>query len=501
MKSIRRIFSIAALALCALSMSYATTYFVNASAGNNANSGTVSGTAFKTITHAISVATSTDVINVAAGTYNTALGEVFPLVMVSGVTLTGSAGAATTIIDATGDSSRVFICDGNSASTIIQGFTITGGFSINYSSAGQVAKGGGIYITNNSQTIIQNNIITRNTARGYDFFMAGAGAINGGSCYGGGVFVNSGSPTIQNNVISYNVAKGGGGQDFRGGWSGNGSSGGDAEGGGIHAGFGGSGVSTLINNTFYGNQAIGGRGGSSNSLNAGNGGNATAGALDAGSDAIVRNNIFCNDSAIAGIHGGGAGGTNGTETDGALTSYTAGNLSYNLYYNNSAATNPNGATLGSNNILSDPLFISATNFHLQAASPARKAGTVAGAPTTDFDGTARTNPPAIGAYDGSVPSSVDVGEIVAPKVFKLAQNYPNPFNPSTTIEYSLAAAEVVSLRVYDVLGREVATLVNAREESGNHAVRLDGSELSSGNYYYIFRAGSVMLTKQMLLLK
>ena len=72
MKSIRRIFSIAALALCALSMSYATTYFVNASAGNNANNGTASGTAFKTITHAISVATSTDVINVAAGTYNTA---------------------------------------------------------------------------------------------------------------------------------------------------------------------------------------------------------------------------------------------------------------------------------------------------------------------------------------------------------------------------------------------------------------------------------------------
>lgn len=499
MKMVHRIFSIAAVAVCALSMSYASTYYVNASTGLDGNNGTSSGTAFKTITHALSVAANTDVINVAAGTYNKVLGETFPLNMVSGVTLTGTSRALTTIINATGDSNRVFICSANSATTIIQGFTITGGFNINYSSAGQVGKGGGIYITNASQTVIQNNIITSNTVRGYDFFMAGAGALNGGSCYGGGIYIDDGTPTIRNNVISNNVAMAGGGQDFRGGWSGNGSAGGDADAGGIYAE--NVGASMIINNTFYGNQAIGGHGGSSNSLNAGNGGNAISGALDAGSNAIVKNNIFSNNSAIGGTHGGGAGGSNGTESNGAITSYTAANLSYNLYFNNSATTNPNGGTLGSNNIFSDPLFISSTDFHLQALSPARMAGTAAGAPTTDFDGTTRTYPPAIGAYDGSVPSSVNGGNIIVPKVFELLQNYPNPFNPSTTIEYSLASSGLVSVRVYDILGREVALLVNERQEAGTYSVRLDASKLPSGFYCCTLSAGTSVSTKKMLLLK
>jgi Secretion system C-terminal sorting domain len=496
-------FSIATAAVCALSMSYASTYFVNASTGNDTtNNGTASGSAFKTITHALSVTGNADVISVAAGTYNKTLGETFPLNMVSGVTLSGTAGPLTTIIDATGDSSRVFVCTGNSATTIIEGFTITGGFSINYSSGGQVGKGGGIYITNNSQTVIQNNIITRNTARGYDFFMAGAGALNGGSCYGGGIYIDAGAPTIRNNVISYNVATAGGGQDFRGGWSGNGSSGGDADGGGIYAVFGG--ATTIINNTFYGNQAIGGRGGASNSLNAGDGGNAKSGALDAGSNAIVKNNIFSNNSAVGGTHGGGAGGSNGTATDGALTSYTAGNLSYNLYYKNSALSDSDGATLGTNNILGiDPLFVSATNFHFSStSSPAYHAGTPAGAPTTDLDGTTRSvTTPSIGAYEGTVPLSVDAGNIITPRGFELAQNYPNPFNPSTTIGYSLASSELVSVRVYDVLGREVMALVNERQEAGTYSVRLDASTLSSGIYYYRLNAGSSVSSKKMLLLK
>ena len=104
-----------------------------------------------------------------------------------------------------------------------------------------------------------------------------------------------------------------------------------------------------------------------------------------------------------------------------------------------------------------------------------------------------------GAFKYSQSIETEVG--AAPKAFGLSQNYPNPFNPSTTIEYSLAVSGLVSLRVYDVLGREVKTLVNERQETGTYSVRLDGSTLSSGIYYYSLNAGAPIATKKMLLLK
>jgi hypothetical protein len=97
--------------------------------------------------------------------------------------------------------------------------------------------------------------------------------------------------------------------------------------------------------------------------------------------------------------------------------------------------------------------------------------------------------------------SVEVEVGVAPKAFGLSQNYPNPFNPSTTIEYSLVASGLVSVRVYDVLGREVASLVDERQEAGRYSVRLDASKLSSGFYYYTLSAGASVSTRKMLLLK
>lgn len=503
MKMVHRIFLIAAAAVCSLSMSYASTYFVNASTGNDANNGTASGTAFKTITHALSVAANTDVVNVAAGTYSKTLGETFPLTMASGVTLTGTAGALTTIINAPGDSNnnRVFNCISNSASTIIQGFTITGGSVRDTSSGGVVSKGGGMYIEGGSP-VIQNNIITSNTARGYDFYQAGLGANNGGTGNGGGIYITGAAPTIRNNVISYNTAIGGGGKDYRGGWSGNGSAGGNATGGGIYAASGG--ASIIINNTIYGNNAIGGLGGSSNSLAAGDGGTATAGGIASSFDAIIKNNIFSNNSAIGGTVGGGSGGSNGTATDGALSFFQGVNFSYNLYYNNAATTNPDGGNLGTNNIMgSDPLFVSATNFHFtNTSSPAYHAGTPTGAPTTDLDGTTRSvTTPSIGAYEGTVPLPVKEGIGVAPKAFGLSQNYPNPFNPSTTIEYSLVTSGLVSVRVYDVLGREVATLVNGVKEAGYYSATFDASKLSSGIYFAKLQSGDKMQMKKMLMIK
>lgn len=85
--------------------------------------------------------------------------------------------------------------------------------------------------------------------------------------------------------------------------------------------------------------------------------------------------------------------------------------------------------------------------------------------------------------------------------FDLSQNYPNPFNPSTKIRFVIPKSSFVTLKVYDVLGREVATLVNEEKPLGEHEVEYNGSELSSGIYFYILNAGGNRLSKKMCLIK
>ncbi len=85
--------------------------------------------------------------------------------------------------------------------------------------------------------------------------------------------------------------------------------------------------------------------------------------------------------------------------------------------------------------------------------------------------------------------------------FILCQNYPNPFNPTTTISYSIPEQSQVELKVFDVLGREVAELVNKEQPSGSYQVNFDASNLGSGVYFYQIRAGSFMESKKMILLK
>jgi len=585
-----------------VSVSTATNYFVNAMTGSDGNAGTSSGTAFKTITKALSVVANGDVISVAAGTYNKTLGETFPLSMVSGVTLSGSAGAATTIIDATGDGHRVLNCISNSSTTIVQGFTITGGYAIDTSSFTNFSKGGGIYIEDGSP-IIQNNIITRDTVRGYDFYQP-TGGTQGGGAYGGGLYLaSSTTATIRNNVISHNIALGGGGKDFRGGWSGDGTSGGNSYGGGINSSS--AGAALIMNNTFYGNKSTGGLGGSSNSQNAGYGGNANAGAIDAGGSTLVKNNIFCNNSAVGGTTGGGNNGSAGTSNNGAIRSFVSGNLSNNLYYNNTATTDADGATLGTNNISgSDPLFVSTTNYHFTStSSPAYHAGTPTGAPSTDLDGTTRSGTtPSIGAYEGVDPLPVELiafsalargrttelywktatevnnygfeierrilsqtlplkgggrggdewtrigfvegnGTINSPKEytfidknqsagkysyrlkqidrdgkfeysqqveavintsplkFELAQNFPNPFNPTTTIGFSIQVDGFITLKVYDVIGREVKMLVNDARASGSYSETFDAKRLTSGIYFARLTSNGKSQVRKLMLLK
>ena len=87
------------------------------------------------------------------------------------------------------------------------------------------------------------------------------------------------------------------------------------------------------------------------------------------------------------------------------------------------------------------------------------------------------------------------------KIKKLDQNCPNPFNPSTIISYSLPANSFVSLMVYDVIGREVATPANKNVVAGEHQITFNAANLSSGIYLYQTRAGNFVQTKKMILLK
>lgn len=89
----------------------------------------------------------------------------------------------------------------------------------------------------------------------------------------------------------------------------------------------------------------------------------------------------------------------------------------------------------------------------------------------------------------------------SPQLFELHQNYPNPFNPSTTINFQLPKSGFVTLRVYNILGKEVATLVNKNLIAGNHSMTFDGQNLSSGAYIYRLTSGSNNISRVMILQK
>ncbi len=95
----------------------------------------------------------------------------------------------------------------------------------------------------------------------------------------------------------------------------------------------------------------------------------------------------------------------------------------------------------------------------------------------------------------------DQGSLMAPDTYNLAQNYPNPFNPSTKISWQLPVGSHQSIKVYDVLGNEVATLVDEYREAGRYEVEFNGSNLASGMYLYRLQAGSFVETKKMILIK
>ncbi|NUM62980.1 MAG: T9SS type A sorting domain-containing protein [Ignavibacteriaceae bacterium] len=99
-------------------------------------------------------------------------------------------------------------------------------------------------------------------------------------------------------------------------------------------------------------------------------------------------------------------------------------------------------------------------------------------------------PPILNVEDGNLP--IDYG---------LSQNYPNPFNPITSIQYQLPEPAFVTIKVYDVLGNEIETLVNEERDAGSYKIDFNGLELTSGIYYYRIAADNFSQTKKMILLK
>jgi len=100
-----------------------------------------------------------------------------------------------------------------------------------------------------------------------------------------------------------------------------------------------------------------------------------------------------------------------------------------------------------------------------------------------------------------VPSDVNEGSNNIPEIYSLEQNYPNPFNPSTSIEFRIPENAFVSLKIYDVLGKEVVTLMNEEKNAGTYEVNFNASALSSGVYFYKLEAGNFVQTRKMVLMK
>jgi hypothetical protein len=105
-------------------------------------------------------------------------------------------------------------------------------------------------------------------------------------------------------------------------------------------------------------------------------------------------------------------------------------------------------------------------------------------------------------YDGSYEYSNEINVVVElPIVYALEQNYPNPFNPSTTIKYSIPEDGFVKLAVFNMLGEEVAELINSQQKAGRYEVTFNASELASGVYIYRLEAANYNASKKLMLLR
>jgi hypothetical protein len=156
-------------------------------------------------------------------------------------------------------------------------------------------------------------------------------------------------------------------------------------------------------------------------------------------------------------------------------------------------------------IIGNPLFknISGLDFRLQSGSPAIGAGVNLGSPfNIDILGNPR---PQTGNWDIGCYQLMDTADLLSTKTtansYTLSQNYPNPFNPSTTIQYSIPQGSTVRIKVFDIMGKEIKTLVDEYQQKGIYTIDFNAANLSSGVYFYSLTAGDYTSTKKMVLLK
>jgi hypothetical protein len=107
----------------------------------------------------------------------------------------------------------------------------------------------------------------------------------------------------------------------------------------------------------------------------------------------------------------------------------------------------------------------------------------------------------IGKFISELPTQVINQQERQPEGFELLQNYPNPFNPSTTIEFALPKSAFVTLKVYNLLGEEVATLMAEQQSAGIHKLNWDARGLASGVYLYRLEAGEFVQVKKLILMR
>lgn len=326
----------------------------------------------------------------------------------------------------------------------IKGLTrrmIFGNHFVNNHISGVYASGGGVAVRHTLVTISGNEFINNVST------MTGSGS------GGGGIGALSAAFRMENNIITGNSSD---------------------VGGGIYA------VNppeqgteqVIINNTVYDNNASSSGGGLQ---------------VDSGAP-LALNNIFWADTASSGKE-------------------ISGTLSVNY-------CDVQGGFSGTGNINKDPQFVLPRIDTLKSSSPCigtginsmSIAGTLVVAPNADVHGHPRPQPAGsqvdIGAEESilGTPTSVQDKHAI-PTSFALDQNYPNPFNPSTIISYQLPMNSYVTLKVYDVLGREVASLVNEKKEAGAYSVQWNASGFSSGIYLCRLDASGKIEIRKMLLLK
>ena len=296
-----------------------------------------------------------------------------------------------------------------------------------------------------SNPIISNNIIKENT-----------GYLYGGGGLGGGIACYSDDPKIVNNVIIYNTVSGNYGGD----------------GAGI---FCSNSDAVIMNNTISYNHA-----------------NRWGGGIRCySSSPLITNTIFWGNSA----NDGGSQIYDGTPIVTYCDIYAGWNGEGNIN------ANPEFRDLDN-----DDFRISSIACGDQYDSPCMDAGHP---DILDLildcqygQGTVLSD---MGAYGGSAVGWTDIDEYgnypVTPEYFQLSQNYPNPFNPVTTITFSIPYQQLVNIKIYDLLGCEIKTVLNKQKQAGVHRVNFDGTGLATGVYFYRLQTDDYTQSKKMVLIK